>query len=115
MKRPALALCLVFCFAAILSSCSALSSMGLDKDAEYTHTDPETGTEVVTTVGEVVADQVDDAGAIVSNIAGKALGVATGNPVVGVSVSALLAALIGSGSSRLRRKKAATPLVGGSE
>ena len=105
MKRPALAALIAFGLATLLTGCSALSSMGLDKDAEYTYTDPETGTEVVTTVGEVVADQVDDAGAIVSNIAGKALGVATGNPVVGVTTSALMIALLGAGTSRLRKKK----------
>ena len=105
MKRPALAALAAFCVAALLTGCSALSSMGLDKDAEYTYTDPETGTEVVTTVGEVVADQIDSAGGVASNMAGKALGVATGNPVVGVTASALMMALLGAGTSRLRKKK----------
>jgi outer membrane lipoprotein SlyB len=74
-------------------------------DSPLTYTDPETGEVVETTVGNAVADRVDDVGSVVGSVAGKALGAATGNPVVGVSASALLAALIASGTSRLRRKK----------
>ena len=85
-----------------LASCAGL---GIDTAKELEYVDPSTGDTVVTTVGDAIADQVDTAGTVVSSVAGKALGVATGNPMIGVSVTALLAALIGSGSSRLRKKK----------
>ena len=91
--------------ALLSSSLVGCSALGLDPGAEYSYVDPETGETVTTTVGDAVADQIEGAGAVVSNIAGKALGVATGNPVVGVSMAALLAALVGTGTSRLRRKK----------
>jgi len=105
MRRTALALL----GACLLSGCAALSSMGVDPDTPYTYTDPATGEEVDTTVGEAMADQIDAAGGVASNIAGKALGVATGNPVVGVSASALMMALLGAGTSRLRKKKQPEP------
>mgnify|MGYP003681559797 CR=1 FL=1 len=93
------------------TSCAAL-----DLDSPFEYTDPDTGEVVVTTVGDAMADQVDGAGSMVSDLAGKALGVATGNPVVGVGASALLAALLGTGSSRLRRKKGqGVPVSGGDE
>lgn len=85
-----------------LSSCSLL---GIDTGEEVTYVDPKTGEEVTTTLGDAMADQIDETGAVVASTAGKALGVATGNPVVGVSAAALLSALIGTGTSRLRRKK----------
>lgn len=86
----------------LLVSCSALK---LDPEAEFTYTDPSTGEEVTTTVGDAVADQIESAGSITSSVVGKALGVATGNPVVGVSAAALLSALVGSGAAGLRRKR----------
>lgn len=86
----------------VLSSCSAL---GIDPSTELTYTDPTTGEEVTTTLGDAMADQIEGTGSVVASTAGKAIGVATGNPVVGVSAAALLSALIGTGTSRLRRKK----------
>ena len=93
------------CVLVLISTLSGCNLLGLNPADEYTYTDPSTGQPVTTTVGDAVADQIDSAGGVVSNIAGKALGVATGNPIVGVSMTALLAALIGSGSSRWRKKK----------
>jgi hypothetical protein len=89
-----------------LSSCTAL---GIDPGEEVTYVDPQTGEEVTTTLGDAMADQIEETGAVVASTAGKALGVATGNPVVGISAAALLSALIGTGTSRLRRKKKVVP------
>lgn len=91
-----------------LSSCQLLGN-------EVTYVDPETGEEVTTTVGDALADQIDQSTSIVSNTAGKAVGVATGNPVVGVSAAALLSALIGTGTSRLRRRRKTAPGDGSGE
>lgn len=90
----------------LLPSCSAL---GIDPSTEVTYTDPNTGEEVTTTLGDAMADQIEGTGSVVASTAGKAIGVATGNPVVGVSAAALLTALIGTGTSRLRRKKKVVP------
>lgn len=90
-----------FCILILLvgiSSCSVLGEV-------YSYIDPQTGEQVTTTVGEAVADQIDGAGAVVGDVVGKAVGVATGNPIVGVGAAALLATLLGAGTSRLRRKK----------
>ena len=90
----------------VLSSCS---SLGIDTSTEVTYTDPATGEEVTTTLGDAMADQIEGTGSVVASTAGKAIGVATGNPVVGVSAAALLTALLGTGTSRLRRRKKTAP------
>jgi outer membrane lipoprotein SlyB len=89
----------------LLACVTCLGCAGLELGTEIEFTNPETGEVVETTVGDALADQVEETGEIVGGVAGKALGALTGNPVVGVSASALIAALIGSGASRLRRKK----------
>lgn len=86
----------------LLAGCSALGEM---LDGAYTYTDPQTGEQVTTTVGDAVADQVDSTGSVIGGVVGKAVGVATANPVVGVSAGALLTALIGSGATAIRRRK----------
>ena len=92
--------------AAILLSTALVVSSGcaaLDREIEYR--DPETGEVVVTTVGDEAADQLESTGGAVSDVVGGVLGTATGNPVIGAGAAAALAALIGAGASRLRRKK----------
>ena len=69
------------------------------------YTDPATGKTITTTAGDIAADQLDATGSIFTSLAGKALGIATGNPIVGLSGSALLAALLGTATARLRKKK----------
>ena len=83
MKRSVLGGALLL----VLSSCS---SLGIDPSTELTYTDPSTGEEVTTTLGDAMADQIEGTGSVVASTAGKAIGVATGNPVVGVSAAALL-------------------------
>lgn len=83
----------------------SLGCKAIDLGTEVSYTDPDTGEVVETTVGDALADQVEESGEIIGGVAGKALGVATGNPVVGVSASALIAALIAGGADKLRRKK----------
>ena len=87
-----------------VSSCSTLGRV-------ISLTDPETGEVTETTVGNVAADTVEQIGGTVSNVVGDALGVATGNPVVGLGGGAGLLALFAAGASRLRRpaKKKAKP------
>jgi hypothetical protein len=84
---------------------SCLGCKAIDLGGVISYTDPDTGEVVETTVGNALADQVEESGEIIGGVAGKALGVATGNPVVGVSASALIAALIAGGAGKLRRKK----------
>ena len=79
-----------------ISSCAAL-------DKVVSMTDPETGDVVETTVGNVAADTVEQLGGTGSGVLADALGVATGNPVIGVGGGAALLALLGAGASRLRR------------
>jgi hypothetical protein len=80
------------------TSCAAL-------DREITYRDPETGEVIVSTVGDEAADQLEATGGAVSEVVGGVLGTATGNPVIGAGAAAALAALLGAGASRLRRKK----------
>ena len=94
---------------ALLLVVSSCASLGIDPSTEVTYTDPDTGEEITTTLGDAMADQIQSTGSIVSSTAGKAIGVATGNPVVGVSAAALLTALIGTGASGLRRRRKAKP------
>jgi hypothetical protein len=80
------------------ASCAAL-------DREISYQDPKTGEVVVTTVGDEAADQIEASGEGISQVVGGVLGTATGNPVIGAGAAAALAALLGAGASRLRRKK----------
>jgi hypothetical protein len=89
----------------LLLPCAACPALGINPDEEYKYIDPKTGQEVTTTVGDHMADQIEESGSVIGSVIGKVVGVATGNPVVGVSASALLAALIGTGTSKLRKKK----------
>ena len=79
-----------------ISSCATL-------DKVISMTDPDTGEVTETTVGNVAADTVEQLGGTVSGVLSDALGVATGNPVIGVGGGAALLALLGAGASRLRR------------
>lgn len=89
---------LAACGLALLASCAAL-------DEVVTFTDPDTGEEVTTTVGDALADSLTDAGEAGSTVVGKVVGGATGNPVLGLGAAALLSTLVGTGASRLRRRK----------
>ena len=72
---------------------------------EVTYTDPKTGEVVTTTTGDIAADQIEATGSVWAGIAGKALGVATGNPIVGLTSGALITALLGTAAAGLRPKK----------
>lgn len=80
-------------------------SLGVDPATEYEYRDPATGEMITTTVGDHLADQIEGTGSLAGSVIGKVAGVATGNPIVGVSAASLIAALFGAGASRLRRKK----------
>jgi hypothetical protein len=81
-----------------LSACAAL-------DRVISVTDPNTGEVVETTVGDLAADTVEDVGGTITGVLGDAVGVATGNPIVGAGAGAALLALLGAGASRMRRKR----------
>ena len=91
------------CGLALLASCAAL-------DEVVTFTDPDTGEQTTTTVGDALADSLTDAGEAGSTVVGKVVGGATGNPVLGLGAAALLSTLVGTGAAKLRRRKGGTEL-----
>tara|TARA_Y100000310_G_scaffold268644_1_gene281336 strand:- start:160 stop:447 length:288 start_codon:yes stop_codon:yes gene_type:complete len=93
MKRALFALAI-----SLLASCAALGKV-------VSITDPQTGEVVESTVGDVLADAVSNVGKTASNLAGGIASTATGNPVVGAGLGALVLSLAGGLAGRLRPKK----------
>ena len=79
-------------------SCAAL-------DRVVNITDPDTGEVTQTTVGDLAAGMVEDSGGPISDAIGSAVGLASGNPVVGMGAGAAVLSMIMAGASRMRRKK----------
>lgn len=87
----------VVCVCYVATGCATLGKV-------VRFTDPNTGEVTETTVGDMAADAVEEVGGTLSSIAGRVASVASGNPVAGTGAGAILAALIGAGAARLRRK-----------